>query len=703
MKQLSLLLLLLLTVSVSPIVAQTQLSAFETYPVFSNCENQSGEELSVCFTNTLQDFVYTNFEVPEIVNTQNYTGEVAVLFEVTKEGAFEVFYIDAAYQELKDEVYRVFAAMPTVQPATYNARPTYVQFSLPIAIPLVAPGTLTVSENNSAVTPINEIKTVQDDKTDEFEQIKNLGYTNQEFRSQLNIPLSHQLYSSFDAELNKIGLNNHTAQKPYVYQQTNQYFDFEANYAPMLKNKTSWWGRKLWNEHLVTFTGDNYWFSLDPGVDLQVGRGDDVDTYNNTRLLSFQGGLGKNLNFYAVVYESQGRFAGYFNRYAESIRPDGGNPAIIPARGIAAAFKEDSYDYPVAEGYLSFTPSKYFNIQLGHGKNFIGDGYRSLLLSDNASPYPYLKLNTSFWKLKYTNTWMSLRDVRSEVTLDGSFRTKYMANHYLSLNVTKRLNIGLFESVIWENDNDRGFDLNYLNPVIFYRAIEFSTGSRGGNALIGLSGKYKFTDRINAYTQVIIDEFSSGDIFGGDKSWKNKLGFQLGAKYYNAFGVKNLYLQAEYNRVRPYTYSHNTVVLNYGHNNQSMAHLWGANFTEAIVIARYQRNRIYGFAKLTFGKRGFDFNEGEDTFFYGGNIYRDEADRPFETGHEVAQGNTTDVFIGEFQAGYIINPLTNLKIYGSVIFRDFTPQVDTATEFASNSTWVNFGIRTDIFNWYNDF
>ena len=50
-----------------------------------------------------------------------------------------------------------------------------------------------------------------------------------------------------------------------------------------------------------------------------------------------------------------------------------------------------------------------------------------------------------------------MRDVRPVVTESGSFRTKYVANHYLSYNETKRLNIGLFESVIWENDNDRGF------------------------------------------------------------------------------------------------------------------------------------------------------------------------------------------------------------------------------------------------------
>tara|TARA_B100000945_G_scaffold321517_1_gene336592 strand:- start:5252 stop:6142 length:891 start_codon:yes stop_codon:yes gene_type:complete len=296
---------------------------------------------------------------------------------------------------------------------------------------------------------------------------------------------------------------------------------------------------------------------------------------------------------------------------------------------------------------------------------------------------------------------MSMRDVRPAVTQDGSYRTKYMANHYLSLNVTKRLNIGLFESVIWENDNNRGFDINYLNPVIFYRAIEFSTGARGGNALIGLSGKYKLSNYLNAYTQVIIDEFSSSDIFGGKKSWKNKLGYQLGLKYFDAFKVPNLFLQLEYNQVRPYTYSHNTEVLNYGHNNQSLAHLWGANFRELIAIARYKKDRWYGMAKVIYGKRGFDYDN--DFYSYGGDIYRNYEDRPFDNGVKIGQGNTGISFFGQLETGYIINPETNLKLYGSFIYRNMNTDINTRNNFDISTSWLNFGIRTDIFNWYYDY
>ena len=134
-----------------------------------------------------------------------------------------------------------------------------------------------------------------------------------------------------------------------------------------------------------------------------------------------------------------------------------------------------------------------------------------------------------------------------------------------------------------------------------------------------------------------------------------------------------------------------------------MAHTLDANFSEFIAIARFHKGRIFADAKIIIAKRGFEFNTEEDNLFYGGNIYGTENDRVSDLGNEVAQGNTTDFFHTELQVGYLINPATNLKLYGSLIFRDFNPIENTENVFDNQTTWVNFGIRTDLFNWYNDF
>ncbi|WP_411766743.1 gliding motility protein RemB [Winogradskyella sp. A3E31] len=701
------LLVVLCVVFAMSLKAQTPIT-YEKPPVFEDCQSQPISNLKNCFQFHFNSFVYENFKVPDIVDEESYTGEIKLLFEVDKEGQFQLIYADAIYEELKTETQRVFDSLPKIQPATYNGQPTFAQYTTQIKIPLVTPvmGSETIQdkEEAKAVTKDN-LNAVLSNEIDSI-NASLVPYEKKEYSSELNIPFTHTYYARFDQNMNVIGTNSHTAAKPFIYSEVANYYDFKAEKESLAKDVSSWAGRKLWNEHLVELQGKDYWFTIDPVFDLQVGKDTEADfssTYNNTRGIFVQGGLGKRLSFSASIYESQGRFAQYFNEYAESIKAFGPDPAIIPGRGIGKGFKSNSYDYPVAEGYLSYTPADFVNMQFGHGKNFIGDGYRSLFQSDVTSPYPFLKTNFKFWKVKYTSTWMWLKDVRDEVVQDGAFLTKYMANHYLSFNVSKRLNIGLFESVIWNNANDRGFDVNYLNPLIFFRAVEFETGQDAGNALLGASAKYKLNNKVNLYGQFILDEFSLSDVRDGDKSYKNKFGFQLGAKYYNAFKVDGLLLQAEYNQVRPYVYSHNSIVLNYAHNNQSMAHLWGANFRELVLIGRYNYQRWFADAKFIFGTRGFDFDSADNPFDYGGTVFSDEDNRPSDTGIEIGQGNKTSVFHTELQAGYILNPVTNLKLFTNISYRNFDPTVETNITKRSNTVWFSIGLRTDLFNWYYDF
>ena len=84
--------------------------------------------------------------------------------------------------------------------------------------------------------------------------------------------------------------------------------------------------------------------------------------------------------------------------------------------------------------------------------------------------------------------------------------------------------------------------------------------------------------------------------------------YRLGVKYVDAFNIKNLDLQFETNRVRPYTYSHFDSVANYTHYNQPLAHPLGANFQEYIGILKYQpAPRWYINAKAIYYSPGLRF------------------------------------------------------------------------------------------------
>jgi len=681
----------------------------EQVPVFPSCEGKNNKDLENCFYTQVQDFVYNSFKVPQNLKP-NYKGNVTVLFEVDDKGAFKVIYVDANDELLSQEAKRVFAQLPVIGPPTYNGKPSYAKYTIRIAIPLKSAAEIAAETEAAKVIASKNYTKNKDKELAEYDSIVYHKFDNPKFESHLNIPFSHSYYAHFDAAMNQVGTNNHTAVKPYTYAEVSRYYSLRDENQQLMKKTSGWWGRKLWNENLVQIQGDGYWFTMNPIFDLQLGKSvsnvKDVSTYLNTRGLQIQGGLGTELNFTTTIYESQGRFADYVNRSAKLNGARGqATAAVIPGIGITKTFKTDSFDMPLAEANLTYTPSKMIDVQLGYGRNFIGDGYRSLITTDGVSPYPFFKFNTSFWKIKYTNTYMFLKDIRKDPTsIDGTYTTKYMANHYLSWNAGKRLNIGLFESVVWANTNGRGFDMSFFNPIIFYRSVEFASSSKSGNALLGLTAKYKWNNQFNFYSQFLVDEFSLGAIKDSNQSWKNKFGYQLGVKYFNAFNIENLLLQAEYNHVRPYVYSHSDPATNYGHSNQSLGHQWGGNFNEVIAIARYHKGRYFADAKVTYGTRGLDFNTPTDSLNYGGDIYKGyNENRAFDTGVKIGQGNKTTVFIADVQAGYLVNPATNLKLFASYIYRNFDPTQETPTTFKESTNWFSVGLRCDIFNWYFDY
>ena len=168
--------------------------------------------------------------------------------------------------------------------------------------------------------------------------------------------------------------------------------------------------------------------------------------------------------------------------------------------------------------------------------------------------------------------------------------------------------------------------------------------------------------------------------------------------------IDNLLFQIEYNHIRPYVYSHSDPITNYGTYNQSLGHPWGGNAEELVAIARYHKGRYFGDAQVSIGIRGLDFNTTTNNYNYGGNIYLGYNDnRPVDSGVVVGQGNKTNIFIANLQAGYLINPATNLKVFGSLIYRKFDPTVETDLVKKETTTWFSLGLRCDIFNWYFDY
>jgi len=149
--------------------------------------------------------------------------------------------------------------------------------------------------------------------------------------------------------------------------------------------------------------------------------------------------------------------------------------------------------------------NSFFNIQAGKGNNFIGEGYRSLLLSNNQAPYSYVKLTTKFGKVTYSNLYSTLYNLNN-----NNLNKKFSATHYLNININSNINIGIFESILWQpsvGGQRFGYEIGYINPIIFYRPVEFSNGSIRGNALMGLNFSFQLKNK-KFYSQFLLDDIN---------------------------------------------------------------------------------------------------------------------------------------------------------------------------------------------------
>ena len=203
-------------------------TTYEKPPVFDDCDSEVIDQLKSCFNFTLNTFIFENFKIPEIVSEESYNGDVQVLFEVNKEGEFKVIYSDAIYEELKEESIRVFDLLPKIKPATYNGKPTFVQYSITIAIPLTQP--VRQADIVDDEVQLTEKDSLNATLSNEFDKVNEdlKPFENLEYNSELNVPFTHSYYARFDAEMNAIGTNSHTAAKPFVYSEVARYYDIKA-------------------------------------------------------------------------------------------------------------------------------------------------------------------------------------------------------------------------------------------------------------------------------------------------------------------------------------------------------------------------------------------------------------------------------------------------------------------------------------------
>jgi hypothetical protein len=452
--------------------------------------------------------------------------------------------------------------------------------------------------------------------------------------------------------------------------------------------------------HFYEVRVPHFYLNINPMLDIEGGmeqyNGENHLIMRNRRGLQLRGNIDGKVYFYTDIIESQASFPTYINNrvLATSAVPGAGFYKTYDSQFTPTT--DDGVDFLMSQGYIGFNATRFIGVQLGHGRNFIGDGHRSLLLSDYSNNYFYLKFDTRVWRIHYQNLFAELTQDHAAVA-NNVYEKKYMATHNLSINILKNLNVGLFESVIFDRAG-RGFELQYLNPLILYRTVEQMLGSPD-NVIMGMTWRYDFLKRFSFYGQVLIDEFVFSKVFArkGDPEagwWANKQGIQAGLKYVDVAGLQGLDLQLEFNTVRPYTYTFRDSSANYTHYNQPLAHPMGANFREFIAIVRYSPiKQLQLRAQLNYATHGLD-TLGSN---WGSNIHLPYTTYEREFGNVTAQGVKTNLMIGQFIASYM--PRHNLFVDLTAMYR----REDAVLDALDNNTLiVSLGLRWNMAARMND-
>ena len=425
-----------------------------------------------------------------------------------------------------------------------------------------------------------------------------------------------------------------------------------------LSKKPVWKSFYVTKPNLFEVNTKDFFLAVNPVINLQIAKesGNNSNIFLNTRGITARGRIANKIGFSTTLTENQERGPQFFQDRVNQFH-------AVPGVGFYKRFKGTAFDYFDARGYVTFNATKYIDIQFGYDKNFIGDGYRSLFLGDDANSYLFLKLNTRIWKFNYQNLFMELMPQFAK-SGDNLLARKYAAMHHLSLNATKWLNIGVFESVVF--GRKQYFDFEYLNPIIFLRYAEGNVGSPD-KAHVGIDFKANAAHQFQFYGQFLLDEFIAKEITKNNGYWANKYAYQLGIKYVDAFTIKNLDLQIESNRVRPFTYSHYDSVTNYTHYNQMLAHPLGANFQEYVGMLKYQpAPKWYINARAIYYYQGLD-SLGEN---FGSNPFELYTTRTKDYGYFVGDGHKVKCLNASLVVSYELKE--NLFVEGSYLFRKYT-------------------------------
>lgn len=381
----------------------------------------------------------------------------------------------------------------------------------------------------------------------------------------------------------------HSSIKPYL-----ESYQFSTDTAIVERDKK--WKKKLFDESLLYINEHQIRLTTDPLFNFTLGPQNAVKDFfysSNVRGFRITGDVTSKLSFETRFYENQFFYPDYLAQKAiQRAEEENSIDAVAFGLGRAKKFKDYGVDAGLGNGYISFSPIRNMNFQLGHGRHFFGNGYRSLVLSDYSPDYPYLSGQYYLIenKLLYKHVQARLYNLNRipiSTTPESMLIPKSFSFNQLSLQATPELSFSIFEGATFKTySSDSGTvrpHYSFYIPIMGTNLLAID--SVNSNTLIfGFNTSYSLKDRIKLYNQFVIRD-------------EQRIGAQIGMRWNFSVDRKqsNSFINLEFNYSPTALYSVDSInkYQQFSHLSHELAHPLGSGFNEWLIKGQINYKRFF--------------------------------------------------------------------------------------------------------------
>ncbi len=403
------------------------------------------------------------------------------------------------------------------------------------------------------------------------------------------------------------------------------------------------------------------------------------DTEGNSVFVNFIGKLDylnqsnfiTELNSNSLLYRFGGEVrATLFNKVGFSINTTNGS--FNGNKSLARSYSSLKYNYKFHRENEDNTGDSYFDesssflayennfgkLKVGNDRKLIGHGSHKILLSDNAPRMDYISLDLNYKALEFSffhgkmlgNQHIQHDSIQGDINIVSD---KYLAYHRFGINISKHLNIGLGEMIVYSN---RNIDFSYLNPFNFYKSAEHANQDRD-NTFLFFDVQNNSVEGLKIYSTVLIDDIDFGKI--GEGWYGNQSLITIGAYSSQLYHILPLDFEVQYIKIDPYVYTHRISDNNFTNSNYGLGSTLQPNSSSTNFNLYYRpHHRVSVNAGFSYSIHGANTKDQDGITLtnYGGDILI--GHRP-EDSEEVYFLNGEMEIFRKFKIESVIEPVKN--------------------------------------------